>query len=220
MVAALKRLGIIGDVHAEHLRLSRALDLLLSAGAERLVCTGDIPDGHGSVDRCCELLREHRVLTVRGNHDRWLLENRFRDFDDSTQLAELVPASIDFLKELPTTAELETALGRALLCHGLGDNDMRGVVPHDEGNALQSNDELQGLIASAHIDLVLNGHTHCSMVRAYGSGAQRLTVINAGTLRRGQRPGAVIVDFEAREVLWLDVDEHGGGVRGATPLPG
>ena len=46
MPASLK-LGIIGDVHAEHHRLTLTLDYLYDQGINQIACTGDLSDGVG-----------------------------------------------------------------------------------------------------------------------------------------------------------------------------
>jgi predicted phosphodiesterase len=69
----IRRFGAIGDVHAEDGLLRAALSHLESAGVDALLCVGDIVDGRGDVDACCTLLAEHGVLSVRGNHERWML---------------------------------------------------------------------------------------------------------------------------------------------------
>jgi predicted phosphodiesterase len=49
MPAPLK-LGIIGDVHAEHHRLTLTLDYLYNQGINQIACTGDLSDGVGDLD--------------------------------------------------------------------------------------------------------------------------------------------------------------------------
>ena len=46
---------------------------------------------------------------------------------------------------------------------------------------------------------VVNGHTHHAMVRHFN----RLTVVNAGTLRRYDDPGFMLLDFKYRQVEML-----------------
>jgi predicted phosphodiesterase len=81
-IARYRRVGFIGDIHAEDQLLERALDVLASRGVELVAATGDVADGPGSVDRCCSLLQSRGVVVVRGNHDlqnllrggyRWIL---------------------------------------------------------------------------------------------------------------------------------------------------
>ena len=116
----MQRIGLIGDVHAEHDFLATALDHLARERVDAIVCVGDLVDGRGDVDRCVEQLVRHGVHTVRGNHDRWLLG----DVTKMQSLFELHVRTRDYLAALPKTRLYDTADGPLLLCHGLGDDDM------------------------------------------------------------------------------------------------
>ncbi|MEK8022119.1 MAG: metallophosphoesterase, partial [Candidatus Parabeggiatoa sp.] len=104
----IKRLGAIGDIHAENQLLNQALQFLNTQALDIIVCVGDIADGSGSVNACCESLKTENVLTVKGNHDNWLLDNTIRGIPEATPLSALSNASHDFLQSLPQTRELET----------------------------------------------------------------------------------------------------------------
>ncbi|MFT3923778.1 MAG: metallophosphoesterase family protein [Myxococcales bacterium] len=192
-LAADARIGVIGDVHAEDERLAEVLDFLSGCGVQGILCTGDIADGSGSVSRCCQLLAAAGVYTVRGNHDRWLLDREMRTLPDATHPDDLSRSARTYLEALPAVLRFGTSLGTLLLCHGLGENDMARVNPDDRGYALQSNDELQALMRDPGVQLLINGHSHRPMVRHFPG----LTVINAGTLHRAHQPGFVIVDLAA-----------------------
>jgi predicted phosphodiesterase len=196
--SAKSRLGVVGDPHAEDLALESCIDLLESQQVDRILCVGDIADGPGDVDRCCQLLREHEVITVRGNHDRWLLAGQMRDLNDATNPGEISVQSRALLEGLPTTVELETIHGPLLLCHGLGTNDMAQLGPYDEGYAIEANLELQELIRSQRYRYVICGHTHHWMVRRFGPDGP--TVINAGTLLREHEPCFLLVELEEGRV--------------------
>ena len=99
--APLRRVGLIGDVHGEHERLAAALEWFAGEGVDSIVCTGDIADGVGCINLCCELLQQAGVVTVSGNHDRWLLRDRVRHVPDAHQLTDLNDASRNFLERLP-----------------------------------------------------------------------------------------------------------------------
>jgi putative phosphoesterase len=201
--APIERAGVLGDIHAEHERLGAALAFLRDAGVTTLFSVGDIVDGAGDLDRCCDMLMDHGVIAVRGNHDRWLLEDTMRGLPGAHRLADLAPASKAFLESLPPTRTMETTAGRLLLCHGLADNDMKKLTPDDEGYELQCNDELSALIARGDVSVVIGGHTHRRMVRRFG----HLAVVNAGTIHRAYRPCVAIVDFSGREVLFHDIGD-------------
>lgn len=206
--AETRRLGLIGDVHTEYARLRAAIAHLRSLEVDRMVCTGDVPDGASTpadVDRCCSALRDEGVLTVCGNHDRWLQDGEMRDLSGATPLDELSPKTRAYLAELPTTIELQTPMGLVLLCHGLGDNDMAQVQAHERGKELSDNEALQLLLKSGRYRAVLNGHTH----KAGVLDIEGLTLINAGTLRRDRTPCCTLVDFEHGEAVFYDLTDTG-----------
>lgn len=196
------RLGLIGDVHAEDERLAIALAALKAAFVDRILCCGDLVDGHGDVDRTCKLLTAHRVTTVRGNHDRWIRSDDMRTLPNAHRMTSLAPESIELLKTLPAMIPIDVPGGKLLLCHGIGDNDMRRLGPDDSGYAISTNDDLLKVLFDASISMMVCGHTHTPMVRRFerGSGKPALIVVNAGTLAREDAPGFVVLDLAARRV--------------------
>jgi predicted phosphodiesterase len=202
------RVGLIGDVHTERARLAAALEFFASAGVDRVLCTGDVPDGPGDcrdVDACCELLAKASVLTISGNHDRWLLDGEMRDLPDATPTDEVSAATVAFLRALPQTVTIDTPAGLALLCHGLGGDDMAQVSPFDRGRELEDNAALQDLLEGGRYRYVLNGHTHKAMVRAIAE----LTIVNAGTLLADHGAGCVLLDFARREAVFHTISAEG-----------
>jgi len=207
-----RRLGVIGDVHAEDELLQAAVDCLRTEGAELVVCTGDLCDGGGNVEACCELVAQEQIITVRGNHDRWCLTGRARDLPGATQLEGLSDWARSFLEQLPPSVELAAEGGPLLLCHGIGDNDMGQLKAADEGYALDNNWELQQILRDDHFRYMVAGHTHEEMVRRLG----RMTVINAGTLSREHQSGFVLVDFGGAVAQFFHFEE--GGITPSTPI--
>lgn len=199
----LRRIGIIGDVHAEDSLLASALPFIRDQGVDCILSMGDIADGFGDVNRCCELLKESGVFAVRGNHDRWRVGNEMWELAEATPPAALSATSRDFLAGLPPTRTFETVAGPLLHCHGLGMNDMVRLNPEDEGYALEANEDLQALIRAGEFRFVACGHTHRRMVRRFDA----LTVINAGALVRTLEPGFGVVDFGKRSVGWFDFQD-------------
>jgi predicted phosphodiesterase len=200
----LTRAGIIGDVHTEVATLRRVLDHFARLSVSHILCTGDVPDGPqdaSAVEACCELLQTHSVVTVSGNHDRWLQDGEMRDLRDATDPQELSKLALAFLGNLPATVEFESSLGSVLLCHGMGPDDMAGVQPFDHGLALASNAALQSVLRDERHPYVISGHTHRPMVRRL----EALTIINAGTLLRDQNACCAVVDFDARRVQFYDI---------------
>lgn len=183
--------GVIGDVHTEAGLLKTAIAFFKQQSIQTILCVGDIVDGPGDVNECCRILAAENVIAVAGNHEEWLLTHQLRDLKQSTLLRDLSTETRTYLQVLPTTHEFQTPNGSAMLCHGLGANNMACVKPDDYGYAIAVNEDLHALIQARRYRYILNGHTHRPMVRRFGT----LTIINAGTLKAIQNPGCVIVDF-------------------------
>ncbi len=196
----LTRVGLLGDVHAQHYRLHAALQRFDELDVDAVLCVGDIADGPGDLEMCCHLLDRAGVHAVRGNHERWLLADAMRQLPDAHRAAQLSEATLSFLASLPATREFMTVGGPLLLCHGLGEDDMNGIKPDDYGYGLQVNDVLQSLVAGGRYRFVVNGHTHVRMVRRFG----QLTIINAGTLLGDRDPCVAIAEFARGEVAYYD----------------
>ena len=193
------RLGLIGDVHAEDELLRITLDVFRKEHVDLVLCTGDLVDGLGDVDRACGMLRDAKAIVVRGNHDRWIRSDDMRTLPHAHTMTALAVETIGLLKELPATATIDLpAGGKLLLCHGVGANDMRRLMPDDQGYAISSNDDLLAVLFDPNIRLMVAGHTHQQMVRRFerGGGKPPLFAINPGTLARGDQPGFAILDLE------------------------
>ena len=218
------RAGLIGDVHGQLPALRAALAFLKTQpGLDVLLCTGDLPERNSDsltdiAVQCAKILDEEGVLTVRGNHDRWKLSDLGAD-----------DPGFVFLASLPTTRDFSTPLGPAMLCHGLGRDDMNGLG-RDDMNGL-GRDDMNGLYRDTHGHdrirhqiglaklmafesiyphrLLIAGHTHQRMVARFGE----VTVLNAGALEVKTDPPTVgIVDFDRREARFFDIDPTSGAV--------
>lgn len=196
------RVGLVGDIHAEDDVLAAALEHMDALGVTARLCVGDIADGSGDLDRTCALLDRAGVVCVRGNHDRWALEGTNRALEYANTPS---PRARAFLESLPPTRRFDTPLGGLLLCHGVGDNDMAELRPDTTGYALDVLDELHELAARPDVVLMVGGHTHQAMVRAFPG----LVVVNAGTLRgREDRPATFsILDLDEAAVERLELRE-------------
>jgi len=203
------RWGLLGDIHAEDERLAAALAVFRADGVDRVLFVGDVVDGIGDVDRCCALLAAAGAVGVRGNHDRWLLADDMRGLPHAHARAELAPRSLAFLEAQPAVRELATPFGLALLCHGIGEHDMRRLTPDDDGYALEVNDALTELVEARRHALVVGGHTHLRMVRRFGE----LVFVNPGTLARDAVPCCAVLDLDARRVQFYELEDPAAPLR-------
>lgn len=205
---ALVRIGVLGDIHGEDARLEVALGLFERERVEAVLSVGDVIDGLGDDERTVQLLRAAGAPTVRGNHERWFVDG-LAVLGGSRRLGT---ESCRWLSELPRTLPLDTCVGRALLCHGIGDDDMTLLLPE------HSDAELGppiAPIADAGYTLVVAGHTHRRMVRRVGG----VALVNAGTLFRRGRAGCVVLDLDAPRARFFDLDEGAATLAETHELP-
>lgn len=201
----LRRIGVLGDIHCEDFRLETALRFFGDQRLDLTCSVGDIVDGPGDPNRTVELLIEHDVVCVRGNHERWLAKGEMRGLPDSNTYFDFKMAAWEFVTKLPLWRRFETIAGSALLCHGLGDDDMAGVWPFDNVLTLHSNYALWKLVNSHEYDFIINGHTHRRLVQSFDD----MTIINAGTLYRKHAPCCLIVDFESCVAEYFNLPGEG-----------
>lgn len=193
------RLGVLGDIHAEHGRLEIALRFFAGARLDRVLFVGDVVDGEGDPSACFAMLEDAKALGVRGNHERWIASGTMRTLPGAHTLAQLDERAQRLMRELPATRTLETPRGRLLLCHGVGEDDMQRLRPDDDDYALHWNEPLQALLRDGSHALMVGGHTHERMVRGF----EDLVAINAGTLARERDDaGVVVLDLAAGEATF------------------
>ena len=196
------RIGIVGDVHAEHERLDRALEFLSRQGVDAIVCTGDLADGTGCLESCVRLLAHHNVHTVRGNHDRWVLQDKARHIPNAHHRIELSDSVLAFLEALPGEHHFDTILGEMKLCHGVGANDLQKVWPGTTRMPAERSQRLDDIIAEGRFRLMINGHVHYRTLIHFPN----LTLLNAGTLRGDHRPGFALLDLDHGQVHGFELE--------------
>ena len=193
------RLAVLGDIHAEHLRLEVALRFFANEGVDQILFVGDVVDGAGDPTACFAMLDDAKALGVLGNHERWIAAGTMRTLPGAHALGQLDARALGLMRALPKTRSFETPQGRLLLCHGVGEDDMQRLRPDDDDYALRCNDPLQALLREGAHAFMVGGHTHERMVRSF----EELVVINAGTLAREHpEAGVVIIDLGAGEATF------------------
>src|SRR5215218_5386688 len=103
------RLGVIADVHANLPALRRALSALREAGAERIVCLGDLVGYGAEPDACVEEVLAAGATCVAGNHDLIAIEGA------CVAPAPLAAGTVAALAALPLRAVLP---GGVVAAHG------------------------------------------------------------------------------------------------------
>jgi len=191
----IRLLGVIGDVHARAESLETAANVLSARGVDAIACVGDVYGPATGTAECCGLLRERRIFTVRGNHDRWFLEAAAQD---SCLHASVGPEAVQFLSELPVTLEIDTVAGPALLCHGIGSNDL-AHLPQTFPSSFVRRSVRLGLISPRH-KVVIHGHSHQYRQMTY----EGILFVTIGTLQSRSGGGCVVIDAGTGLVSQVD----------------
>ncbi|MGE3916162.1 MAG: metallophosphoesterase [Hyphomicrobiaceae bacterium] len=182
------KIALVSDIHADRKALKRVFDDLPSV--DRVLCAGDAVSEFRFCPETVDLLREHRVACIQGNHEH-VLFNANPGYLAKCR-AEYAPELLDMLALAPTSLDLEAAGARLHMIHATPWSPFSGYINPGSPQLAR--------MASLPYDFVVLGHTHVPMVERVGN----LTVINPGSCsqpRDQTREGAyAIVDLATREV--------------------
>lgn len=190
------RYGVAGDVHGNLHALQAVLAALHEAGAERIVCPGDVVGYGPRPDACAEVLADAGALVVAGNHDLMAIGelpvDRTRGITRRTidwTRATISDRTREWLAALPH--ELRTDDGIVVTHGALGDPER---YVRDAAQASMQLAELADRDPGARG--LLLGHTHHPLRESAADGRW---VLNAGSVgqSREARPVARALVFEA-----------------------
>jgi predicted phosphodiesterase len=100
-------IGIISDIHGNHVALTTVLAELDALGVTEILCLGDIAGYYPQINECCDTLRERNVFSLMGNHDGYLVAGGGCPRSDSAtrclmyQHSVITPANLAWLATLP-----------------------------------------------------------------------------------------------------------------------
>ena len=199
------RLAIITDVHADVHALRDALAQIERLGCSEIVCAGDILDWGLFPEETIRVLRERRIPTIQGNHDRWAVSEG-RDASGW----DLTPGAVTFLESLPASWTRTIDDVRVAVWHARVRSDMKGIYPD------ASSTELASQLDRAEADVLVVGHTHVPFARFVG----RRLVCNPGALLRDPAQpmeGGMLLDPASGK--FVPAPAPGGGTFGILELP-
>lgn len=111
------KIAVIADIHGNADALKAVLDDIKNRGITQIVNLGDHFSGPLAADETADILRQTPMMSLRGNHDRYLTETPPDDMHPSDKVAfdQLGDDDLVWLKTLPATAVLDKDV---FLCHG------------------------------------------------------------------------------------------------------
>lgn len=156
------RFAVLADIHGNSAALEAVLADMKSLDISEGINLGDHFSGPLDASGTANLLMAQDFHSIRGNHDRWLVEKDANDLgaSDKVALAQLKQSHLDWLKSLPATGQL---FDEVFLCHGTPDSDLTYWLERVEPCGKVRNATLKEIETEAEgIDatLILCGHTH------------------------------------------------------------
>lgn len=173
--------AVIADIHGNHLALEAVLADIRAQGIDDIVNLGDCFSGPLTAGKTADILLAFDAVTVRGNHDRYLIEQAPETMHDSDRVAhaDLSAQHLDWLRSLPFSAVYRD---EAYLCHATPANDnvywLESVSP-DGYVHLKPIEEIEAFAVGIDFPLILCGHSH--IPRAVRLSDGRL-IVNPGSV--------------------------------------
>ncbi|MBX5143497.1 metallophosphoesterase family protein [Rhizobium lentis] len=175
------RFAAIADIHGNHLALAAVLADIQAQGIEEIVNLGDFFSGPLEAGRTADMLMPLGLISVRGNHDRYLIEQdpAAMHASDAAAHRQLTPTHLDWLRSLPFDTVYR---GEVYLCHATPKDDnlywLESVSP--EGHVfLKPIETIEALAEGIDLPLILCGHSH--LPRAVRLSDGRL-IVNPGSV--------------------------------------
>jgi putative phosphoesterase len=197
------RVAIISDIHANIYGLKTVASDFNKV--DKILCAGDITGFYPFVNEVINELKKNDVISVRGNHDQYLIDGKAPD-DKREEIKKSVEwmkkliskGALSYIEALPEYIETTIDNKNVLIAHGSPWDHLEERIYPDYPNF----DRFKGL----DFDIVILGHTHYPFIRKIGD----LTVINPGSCgqpRDNNRLSYTLWDtekdlFENRRLKW------------------
>jgi predicted phosphodiesterase len=161
---AIRRIGVIADIHANVWALDAVLSDAKRRGIVEFVDLGDVLYGPLEPRLTYERMRAANIVAgVRGNQDRLIYDANAETLAGNSTLAfvldELGAEAIEWLRRLPTIAVFEDEL---FLFHGTPSSDTTYLLEDVSSGRplLRTPSEIAGLLGAVMQPVALCGHTH------------------------------------------------------------
>ncbi|MEM6973635.1 MAG: metallophosphoesterase family protein [Pseudomonadota bacterium] len=173
--------AILADIHANSFALDAVLADMGDLGIAKAVILGDHLSGPIDAAGTAERLMARSYPSIRGNHDRWLIEQdpAAMGVTDRVSHAVLSRAHLDWLAGLPPTL---TVFDDVFLCHGTPRSDVTYWLERVEPSGVvraASRAETEAEAAGIEASLILCAHTHIPRAVRLGDGRM---VVNPGSV--------------------------------------
>ncbi len=163
---------IISDVHSNLPALLKVLDFV--GPQEKIVHAGDIIGYNPYPREVIKRFRELRIQSIRGNHDRAIVDSDYSNFNEIAYYAlkwteeNLTIDDINYLKSLKKSISFEFKGKKIIMFHGSPWNEDLYLYPED----------VDEKIIPEGFQVLILGHTHVPFVKNFGE----KIIINPGSV--------------------------------------
>ncbi|MDB4601055.1 metallophosphatase family protein [Flavobacteriaceae bacterium] len=185
------RLFFISDIHGNKYALEAILKKAKEVNADKIYCLGDISGYFIDINEVINLLKEHNVLSIKGNHDAFLTNeseiNKMKGYYSAYKRSKdtIGEEEKKWIIKLPIFSKIHEDNCNIEIYHGGNKNPLNEYTYPDKINVNQY--EQNGA------DMFFFGHTHLQFVVKVGN----ITFANPGSVglpRNG--------DFRAHGILY------------------
>ncbi|MEM9359439.1 MAG: metallophosphoesterase family protein [Pseudomonadota bacterium] len=157
-----QRFAVIADIHSNADALLAVLQDISDRRIDSIINLGDHLSGPMAARETADILTAIKMLSIRGNHDRWLVEQERASMSsiDGVAFDQLEASHLDWLQKLPPTLEVSDEI---FACHGTPASDtsywMESVTVNGDV-VLRAAEEIAKEAEGIKASLLLCGHTH------------------------------------------------------------
>lgn len=175
------KFAVLADIHGNADALEAVLQDMEALGISSAVNLGDYFSGPLEAAKTATLLLERNFPSIRGNHDRYLIEQDRSEMapSDAAAFDQLGSTHLDWIARLPQTL---TVFDDVFLCHGTPTSDSTYWLEHVEENGTVRSAtlaEIQSHAEGLDASLILCAHTHIPRCIRLPDGR---TIVNPGSI--------------------------------------
>lgn len=166
------KIGIISDIHGNFVALKAVYEKIKNCPI--ILNAGDLTGYYPDINPVIDFVREKKIISISGNHDRYLLGRNLPDSLESIResfqnsITVLNPENKKYLKELPKSLKIEIEGLRIGVFHG---------SPWDPDERIYPDSDLSGF-GKCDYDVIILGHTHWPIIKKIN----KLLLINPGSI--------------------------------------
>lgn len=185
------KIAVISDIHGNIFALKNAMQDIEKRGVDLIINLGDFV-GYGPYpNEVIDYIREKRVISIKGNYDASVVDNKFSYIRDTEINKFSLPYAVSTLREenrnylnsLPKTLTMEFEEKSITFVHG-SPRSINEYLKEDSVAVEEVMKEFKG-------DVLVCAHTHIPYLKKYGN----KVVINEGSIGKPKigRPNSTYV---------------------------